>query len=246
MKQIIEKKLAIPPDYQYKAIRSANFFQASWHKNKLTVIDELLRTNRAMSVLDLGTGSGNFELEFAKRVKKIVGVDYNDEALGFLKEQLKIQKIKNVDLIYSDIRNITQKLKGAFDAIVITDTIEHIPTDDARIVIRKLKHTLAPGGRAYVITPNYTSLWYVIELILDRYTIVPKLHGQQHLAKYSKTSLNDLFIQEGYTHVYSGSFNLVSYLTPYDGLNKLLCRIELQSPLPIGNLLVGIYSNSGK
>lgn len=243
MKQIIEKKLAIPPDYQFKAIRSANFFQASWHRNKLTVMDILLQTHPGMKVLDLGTGSGNFEFEFAKRVKKIVGVDYNDEALGFLKDQLKKQNIYNVELIYSDIRDISEKLHGVFDAIVTTDTIEHIPVDDARIVIKKLKNVLAPGGKIYVITPNYKSLWYVIELFLDKFTIVPKLHGQQHLAKYSIKSLNGMFIGEGYTRVYTGSFNLLSFLTPFVRLNRILCNVELQLPIPIGNLLVGIYTN---
>jgi len=40
-------------------------------------------------VLDLGTGSGNFELAYAKKLKKIVGVDYNDKLLAFLKNKLR-------------------------------------------------------------------------------------------------------------------------------------------------------------
>lgn len=241
--RIVEKILGISPDYQFKAIRSANFFQSSWHRNKLTVMDMLLKTRRGMSVLDLGTGSGNFELEFAQRVKKIVGVDYNDEALGFLNKQLIKQRINNVELILSDIREVPEKLHGAYDAIVIIDTIEHIPIEDARNAIKKLKHLLVPGGRIYVITPNYRSLWYLIELFLDKFTIVPKLHGQQHLAKYSMKSLDDMFAGGGYAHVYSGSFNLLSFLTPFVRVNRMVCSAELQLPIHIGNLLVGIYAN---
>ncbi|KKQ53087.1 MAG: hypothetical protein UT19_C0017G0003 [Candidatus Woesebacteria bacterium GW2011_GWB1_39_10b] len=83
MKIIIEKQLGIPGDYQYKALRSKNYLQSNWHRNKWLVIGNLLNQYKPEKVLDLGTGSGNFELIFSGMVKKIVGIDYNDEALNF-------------------------------------------------------------------------------------------------------------------------------------------------------------------
>src|SRR5258706_1139906 len=93
---IIEKQLGITGDYQFKAIRSRNYFQSNWHNNKLAVLQNLITKYQPQTVLDLGTGSGNFELTFANQLQKIVGVDYNDEALKFLEQELKKREIKNV------------------------------------------------------------------------------------------------------------------------------------------------------
>src|SRR5260221_5594765 len=100
---ITEKKLGITGDYQFRALKAKKYLQANWHQNKLTIIEKLLDLYGTKSLLDLGTGSGNLELKFANRLNKIVGVDYNDEALSFLSKELKRRKIKNVKLIYHDI-----------------------------------------------------------------------------------------------------------------------------------------------
>ena len=84
-KEIVEKRLGISPDYQYKAMRKSFWLKRNWHKNKFDVIKEVCGFKRKMDVLDLGTGSGNFELLYSRSVKHIYGIDYNDEALLFLK-----------------------------------------------------------------------------------------------------------------------------------------------------------------
>ena len=87
--QIIEKELGITGDYQYQALRKGNFLQSNWHANKLEIVKYLLKKYQPKSVLDLGAGSGNLELKFAHLVKKITAIDYNDEAVSFLKNKLK-------------------------------------------------------------------------------------------------------------------------------------------------------------
>ena len=87
-KQITEKTLGITGNYQYQAIRSHNFFQSNWHHNKWLVVEKLLTTYQPKNVLDLGTGSGNFELGFHSRIKNIVGVDYNEVSAFVILEKL--------------------------------------------------------------------------------------------------------------------------------------------------------------
>ncbi len=239
---IIEKKLGISGDYQYRALRSKNFLQSNWHYNKLQALRILLNLNKNLKVLDLGIGSGNFEFEFAGQVQEITGVDYNDEAIIFAKDQLTKLKIKNVDLITDDIRNITKVIKlKKFDLILFIDIIEHLRFKDARRVIRNLRTLLKKNGRVCVITPNYNSPWHLIEVILDKIQVLPKLKGEQHLAKFHRTNLTQLFKSERYkTEVYT-TFNLFSYLVPNKTLSTLLLRLELHNLLHGGNLLLGIF-----
>lgn len=240
---IVEKKLQIEPSYQYRAIRSKNYLQSNWHRNKFFILNRLLNFNKKMNILDLGTGSGNFEILFNKKVAKIVGVDYNNEALMFLRGYLDNHKIRNVDLIQSDIRKLTKfgKLKK-FEAIVVVDVIEHLNKTDSSHLVNNLKRFLVRGGKVCIITPNYKSPWSLIEWMLDRTNFVPKFAEAQHLSQYYPENLKQIFIKNGF-HVDSVcSFNLFSYLFRNHKLSQTLCKIEIGLPFAFGNLIAGVFT----
>lgn len=240
--EIVEKKLGIPPDYQYKALRSNNFLQANWHNNKLIVLNFILKLTKAKRILDLGTGSGNFELTFAKNVDQIVGVDYNDEAIKFLKSKLRENKIKNVHLITEDIRNIEKiKYPGKFDLIIIVDVIEHLKIAGADKLTSKITKFLKKDGKVCIITPNYKSSWLIIEKLLDKFTVFPYLKDEQHLVKFHKENLKKMFAQKGYRPLFFSTFNLFSFLFFNKSIASKLCKLELSLKLPFGNLLVYLF-----
>ncbi|HET7098867.1 MAG TPA: class I SAM-dependent methyltransferase [Patescibacteria group bacterium] len=241
---IVEKKLGISPDYQYKAIRSKNFLQANWHNNKLIIIDEILKLTKPNNILDLGTGSGNFELNYAKKLKAITGLDYNDQALRFLKTKLKQKRIKNVKLINADLREISKiKIKEKFDLIISIDVIEHLKITDAKKLVAGLHKFLKPNGFVCIITPNYKSPWLLIENILDKFTIFPHFDGEQHLAKFCKENLQNIFMIQRFEPILFSSFNLFSFLFFNKKLSAILCRLEMMLKLPFGNLIVGLFQN---
>jgi 2-polyprenyl-3-methyl-5-hydroxy-6-metoxy-1,4-benzoquinol methylase len=239
---IVEKKLGISSDYQYKALQSSNFIQSNWHNNKLVVLDYILKLTKAKSVLDLGTGSGNFELKFAKKLDKIVGVDYNDEAIEFLRSKLRKNKINNVKLVVNDIKEI-EKIKNfpKFDLIIMVDVIEHLKIRDAEKLVPKLKDLVKKGGSVCIITPNYKSTWLILEQVLDIFTILPHFEGEQHLAKYYKQNLESLFTRVGFRPVFDSSFNLFSFLFFNKPIAKWLCKLEVALKLPFGNLIVSLF-----
>jgi 2-polyprenyl-3-methyl-5-hydroxy-6-metoxy-1,4-benzoquinol methylase len=196
----------------------------------------------ARNVLDLGTGSGNFELKFAKKLDKIVGVDYNDEAIEFLRSKLRKNKIDNVKLVVNDIKEI-EKIKNLpkFDLIIMVDVIEHLKIKDAEKLVPKLKSMLNNGGSVCIITPNYKSTWLVLERILDIFTKLPHLEGEQHLAKYYEQNLRDLFTKVGFKPLYFSSFNLFSFLFFNKPIAKWICKLEMKLRLPFGNLIVSLF-----
>lgn len=238
-KRIVEKKLGIPGSYQYKAIRSKNFMQSNWHNNKLTVIEKVVKLTGARSVLDLGTGSGNFELIFAKKLDYITGVDYNNEAINFLRSKLRRKKIRNVKLICENVLTLSKrKIPEKFDLIISVDVIEHLKKKDAKIFIKSLKKFLNSLGTVCIVTPNYKSPWVIIEKVLDRFTSIPNMENEQHLTKFDKESLERLFKMNGYETTFSKSFNLVSFLPPGKKFASFLCKLELFFGITFGNLLV--------
>lgn len=241
---IAEKRLGIDGDYQYKALRSKNFIQSNWHANKLIAIAYFLNLNKESTLLDIGTGSGNLELLLANKVKKIIGVDYNNDALNFLRSQLKKEKISNVKLILGDLRELDKVVQGEkFDFITMIDVIEHVDYKDGEKLTRNLVKLLNPGGKIIIITPNYKSLWAFMETAMDFLHLAPHLDGEQHLAKYDSSNLAQIFRHAGIKNTKIKSFNLFSYLSPLKPISTLLCKTELLLPFNIGNLIIGIFEN---
>lgn len=242
MEPIIEQVLGIPPDYQYRAIRSGNFLQANWHRNKLAVLGKIIKPVSGMRILDLGTGSGNFELKFAGRVGEIVGVDYNNEAITFLAEKLRERKITNVRLVNEDIKNIAKIPNlGKFEVIVMVDVIEHLEKNEAEKIVNYLRKLLSNNGRLIIITPNYKSLWTVGERFLDAFKLVPFLSQKQHVVKYYPGNLRDLMVRNGYRPGKIRSFNFFSFFFPGKWISRGLALAELSLPFNFGNLIVGEF-----
>jgi 2-polyprenyl-3-methyl-5-hydroxy-6-metoxy-1,4-benzoquinol methylase len=237
-KEIVEKRLGISPDYQYKAMRKSFWAKQNWHKNKFNAVKLLTKFNRKLNVLDLGTGSGNFELLFADKVNKIYGIDYNDEALNFLKTKIKKRKIKNVFLECSDMRKLSANLSSKkYDLIVSIDTIEHISSKDGRKVLKWVKSRLNPHGSVLIITPNYKSIWTILEPILDIFSFTPNMGLHQHLSKYSVDSMSKKLLRLGFKIKSKTSFNLFSFIFPAK-INDYLLNWEIKNLSSLGPLML--------
>lgn len=241
---IVEKQLGIKGDYQFKAINSSNPLQRNWHRNKFDILEDFFNSEKDLKskkVLDLGTGSGNFELLFHKKFQKIVGSDYNDEALDFLKSKLNDNKISNVELLLQDFTKLdTSAFKDSFDYIIMIDVIEHFKISDARNLLPKLHKLLNDGGKVLIVTPNYSSAWIFLEKILDRFQLVPKFEGEQHLAKYNTLNLVELF-NKNFKLVSITSFNTFSYILISYNLNKFFSKLESNFKSKYGNLIFSVF-----
>lgn len=100
-------------------------------------------------VLDAGCGTGELPYLIAKKgAKKVIGVDYSQEAIAVAK---RMYNLPNLEYICDDITNI----KGKFDVITTLGTIEH--TDDPFAVLKQLKKMLKPKGSLIVTCPNWVN-----------------------------------------------------------------------------------------
>ncbi len=103
-----------------------------------------------LTILDVGSGHGDYTKEFAKFVKKIVGVEpyYS----GYI-SSVKSQKNKNISYYNTLIEdfNTTEK----FDVVVSLTTLEHMP--DAEKSFVKIYKLMKNNSVLYLTAPN--KLW---------------------------------------------------------------------------------------
>lgn len=72
------------------------------------------------NILDMFCGIGPFPMVIAKNNDvSIIGVDINENAIKYFNENIKLNKVKNVDAICGDAREISKSFKNKFDRIIM-------------------------------------------------------------------------------------------------------------------------------
>ena len=76
--------------------------------------------NDGENILDMFCGIGPFPIIIAKNHNvNITGVDINENAIKYFKENIKLNKLKNIKAISGDIREVSQSFKRKFDRIIM-------------------------------------------------------------------------------------------------------------------------------
>ena len=116
---------------------------------KLSIRPELLPSGAAARVLDVGSGDGRHIAEAARRGCFAVGVDYD---AGELQKARTRFGACAVDLIAADASRLPFR-DGAFDAVICTETLEHLP-DDAS-AIGEIARVLHDSGALHGAVPSH-------------------------------------------------------------------------------------------
>lgn len=72
------------------------------HEEKVQELWDRGIINNEATVLDIGCGTGQFAVELAKVVKKVVGLDFSENMLMYAKRNAQNAGLKNIDFIKSD------------------------------------------------------------------------------------------------------------------------------------------------
>jgi 2-polyprenyl-3-methyl-5-hydroxy-6-metoxy-1,4-benzoquinol methylase len=104
-----------------------------------------------MRVIDMACGEGYGSEVLAASARSVLGVDANPEAY----EHARL-RYRRANLRFERGMVELHGEPAAFDAVVFLQTIEHV--QDPAAVLAHLRSLLAPGGIAYVSTPNVLKL----------------------------------------------------------------------------------------
>ena len=122
-----------------------------WFQRHLAVYEWISARVVGLRVIDMACGEGYGSEVLSRTAASVVGVDANPEAhehaaVRYRRENLRFER--GIVEAHGD--------PGVFDAVVFLQTIEHV--QDPKGVLEHFASLLAPGGVAYVTTPNVLTL----------------------------------------------------------------------------------------
>lgn len=219
-------KISIRGNYQYNAYYKGSALQRCWHRFKISAAIKNLDLKPGQSLLDAGCGSGMLPALVAKDNPsiQITAIDGNTDAIAFCTEQWK--QLTNIHFIESPIDELQQFSDAGFDGITFLEVIEHITEQQAAHVLAEFNRMLKPGGLLVVSTPNRKSLWPLLEYIMDKFRLAPKLKNDQHEKLYSGAELAEIAEQNGF--IVTGK-QRVNFIAPWIGLisEKYAAKVHL-------------------
>ncbi|HEX8690028.1 MAG TPA: class I SAM-dependent methyltransferase [Solirubrobacterales bacterium] len=121
-----------------------------WYRRHLAVYEWIAARIDGKRVVDMACGEGyGSDVLAAAGAASVVGVDANPDAheharLRYVRPNLRFE------------RDLVESFAEPCDAVVFLQTIEHI--QDPGAILDHFKSMLAPGGVAYVSTPNLLTL----------------------------------------------------------------------------------------
>lgn len=122
-----------------------------WFQRHLTVYEWIGARVIGKRVIDMACGEGYGSEVLSRSAATVLGVDANPEAheharLRYVRENLRFER--GMVELFGEARS--------YDAVVFLQTIEHV--QDPAGVLEHFRSLLAPGGVAYISTPNVLTL----------------------------------------------------------------------------------------
>jgi SAM-dependent methyltransferase len=229
--------VAISGDYQYRAITCGRAPQRFWHEFKLREAARWINPRPGNLIPDVGCGSGVFADRLAAiEGVRIIGIDGNEAAISFAKGQYKRPNLE----FHRGLVDELEFEACTIDRIAFLEVIEHIHVHQGLKVLQSFHRLLKPGGRVVVSTPNYRSLWPIIEWLTDRLRLTPNMGEDQHVAFYNCRSLAELGKQAGFRISASRTINLAAPWFSVLGrtVTERVHRWETAFSQPLGSVIV--------
>jgi SAM-dependent methyltransferase len=192
---------SIPVGFYDQVFQRNRGIQSKWHHHKFRrIIQEI---GNVSNHLDFGCGPGTL-IHLLPQGISGVGVDIAAAQLTYANQnyagpQKEFVKIDSPHLPFPD---------QAFDSISCVEVVEHLELSLTHDILSEFVRVLKPGGKLIVTTPNYGSLWPLIEVMVNRLSTVS--YEEQHITKFKRANLEILLKESGFGRISVTTFMSVS------------------------------------
>jgi SAM-dependent methyltransferase len=128
------------------------------------------------TLLEIGTGQGNFKKYLQKNVKTYVSLDIDEKVIERARQRDPQGHYEVADISSPEILKLKEKY--TFDSVICVNVLEHVPDHEAGL--KNMLELLKPGGHLLLFVPSFMHL----------YNDLDKLAG--HLRRYKKNQVTEM------------------------------------------------------
>lgn len=239
---------SIPLGYYDKIANERKGIRSFWHFLKFQrIVDYISNIPGLTSIIDYGCFGGTFlGMLDNKKFKTQVGLDILPDQIEYANQNYKTD-FRNFYLI-DDFNKLDAKAQT--DVITIVEVIEHLESQQIKEILDFANDTLTKDGKLIITTPNYASLWPVLEVILNKVSDVN--YEEQHISRFTYFNIEKKLreINPEFSKNFNLEFKTTShFFTPFiAGLSfNTAEKISKLSPhnkwqFPFGNIIMICFS----
>lgn len=175
----------IPPGYYDNIYRTGHPIRRAWHIEKFERVLDCLPQSPRQTILDIGCFAGTFlSLLPEQWFSGQVGVDILADQIEYSQKTFarSFRSFKHIAALSQ-----LNRIEGNFDCVTMIEVIEHLTIEEIRTCFTQIATLLKPGGTLVFSTPNYTSCWPLLELILNQASDIS--YEEQHITKFNYFNL---------------------------------------------------------
>lgn len=180
----------IAPGYYDKVFERRRGVQWFWHYERYAAVAANVPASGG-NILDLGCGPGTFLGNYASGFRAALGVDVAQPQIQYANEKYANERVQ-----FEATDAVGFAGKRQFDVVISIEVIEHLPSHETQAFLRTIFELLSPGGIVVLATPNYASLWPIIEWFVSK--IGPVNYLDQHINRFTLKTLAKALDQAGF------------------------------------------------
>jgi len=174
-------------DGYYHTSLKNNAIQRFWHLKKFESV--ATKINGA-PVVDAGCGPGVFFNLYGDFCGLKINLDYSFGQLSYSRKFN--PEVHHINASVTDLPFLSESVVTLF----LIETIEHLDKGGVNKVLNEIARVLRRGGKAVISTPNYKSIWPLLELAIS--FIGPVNYLKEHVTHFDIKKLNRILQEKGF------------------------------------------------
>lgn len=224
---------SIPAGYYDTVFQKKKGIQATWHYLKFLGVNNRIETT-TKTLLDVGCGPGTFLGNFIDHRIQAVGFDVASAQIEYA-----MQKYQRKNITFVCGKDLLPFETASFDTITCIELIEHLDKTQIDALLKECYRVLTPRGKLILTTPNYKSLWILLEKIVNQ--LSPLSYEDQHISHFNQTTLRKCLQSNGFHAKVRSYLGVAPFLSvASDRLAKQVFKYEKWVENSYGFLLIAV------